>query len=118
LQPGTISPGQAAQVAARIGGGIAAEDVRGMGGAEIAQIARAAGVPVAEIESVLGQSASGAASGPAAEEVLGVQARRTYENVAAGAMPSTGGPPVAPLASVMTALGGLGLVLRRLSRGG
>lgn len=39
-----------------------------------------------------------------------------YQNVAVGVMPATGGAPIVPLATILIALGGLGLALRGLGK--
>jgi hypothetical protein len=40
----------------------------------------------------------------------------TYQNLAIAVMPATGGAPIVPLATVLAALGGLGLALRRFGK--
>ena len=50
------------------------------------------------------------------EAVLGIQARRTIDNVIASVIPSTGGPGFALFGVGLAAMGGVGLYLRRIGR--
>jgi hypothetical protein len=117
VQPGDLTQPQAAQIAAIVGGDVTPSDVQNMGGEEIATLAEAAGVPVAEVEAVLGESVSRDVPGEVwVEDVLGVQARQGYENVVAGAMAATGGAPIGPIALGLAALGGVGAAFRRYAK--
>jgi LPXTG-motif cell wall-anchored protein len=73
-----------------------------------------------EVNAVLGESlerdAAAAEASPVDEAVLGEQARRSFDNVVASAMPSTGEPGFALFGAGLAALGGVGLWLRRIGR--
>jgi hypothetical protein len=117
VQPGDIDQAAAEQIAGLLGGGLVASDVQALGGDEITALAGAAGVELESVEAVLGESVTRDAPGEVwIEDVLGAQARQTYENVVAGAMASTGGAPVGPVAVGLAALGGIGVALRRFTR--
>jgi hypothetical protein len=118
VQAGDVDAVTAGQIADLFpGSGLSPSDFEGMSGAEIAAVASAAGVPLASVEAVLGESVSQDAPGEQfVGAVLGTQARRGYENVVAGAMASTGGAPLGAIAGGLALLGGMGLALRRYTR--
>jgi hypothetical protein len=99
-----VEPVATSTAIATVASGTSAEGTQGNGG------------PVAGSLSDVAGAAIHAPGEEIVEAVLGVQARRGYENVVAGAMSSTGGAPLGAIAGGLALLGGMGLALRRYTR--
>jgi len=76
-----------------------------------AEVSRIQVEPVGEVISAVQIEAP---AEPVAEALPSTHS--VYQNVAVGVMPATGGAPIVPLATLLVALGGLGLALRGLGK--
>jgi hypothetical protein len=120
---GPLTPAQSAAVANVLGGGITPSTVAAMSPGEIQSAANAAGVTPEVIGGALAAPvdtntgmASFVPANQGEEATLGESFSRSFDNVVASVMPSTGEPALGILAASLAALGGAGLFLRRFGR--